>query len=117
LEEDAGLPTLDIFAEVEVDLDVQLRQIKLPLLDRILVNSKVLDLILLDRDREVGCAISRQRDAVHRSKGLLDLREGDTRRQRNALLDPLRLTHHDVQISISVIEFPGSFGWYEDEDV
>ena len=110
-----GLPTLDIFAEMEVDLDVQLCQVELPLLDRLLVNSKVLDLFLLDGYRKVGCAVSRQGDAMHRSKGLLNLREGDVLRQRNALLDHLRLAYHDIQIS--VIDFARSFGRDGDEVV
>jgi len=52
---------------------------------------------------------------MHRSKGLLDLCEGDALRERNALLDILRLTYHDIKIP--VIKFPGSFRWDGDEVV
>ena len=44
---DTGLLTLDIFVETEIDLDIQLCQVQLPLLNRFLVNSKALDLVWL----------------------------------------------------------------------
>jgi hypothetical protein len=98
---------------MEIDLDVQLCQAQLPFPNRFLDDRKVLHLVLLNGYREVGRAISRQRKTVHRSKCLLDLRQGDALRQRHALLDILRLTDHDIQIS--VIEFPGRFWWNGDE--
>ena len=52
---------------------------------------------------------------MDRSKSLFDLREGDALRQRDTIFDVLRLTDHDIQISI--IELPGSFGWDGDEVV
>ena len=42
-----------------------------------------------------------------RSEGLLDLREGDALRQRDALPDVLRLADQDIQISM--IDLPRSF--------
>jgi len=100
---------------MEIDLDVRLCWVQLSLLDLLLVDSKALDLVLLDGYREVGCAISWRGSAIHRSKGLLDLREGDALRQRNALLDSLRPTCHDIKTSM--IEFLGNFGWDGDEVV
>ena len=50
---------------------------------------------------------------MHRSQCLLDLRDGDALRQRNALLDILRLTDHYIQIS--VIELSRGFGWDNNE--
>ena len=52
---------------------------------------------------------------MDRSKSVLDLREGDALRQRDAVLNVLWLADHDIQVSI--IEFPGSFGWDGDKVV
>jgi hypothetical protein len=43
------------------------------------------------------------------SEGLFDLREGDTLGQRDPLFNSLGLADQDIEVS--VVEFPGSFGW------
>ena len=52
---------------------------------------------------------------MDRSEGLFDLREGDALRKRDPLFNNLGFA--DQNIEVSVVKFPGSFGWDDDEVV